>query len=372
MKEIIKHINGVAGRVVTVTGLSDPIMTRDNVLGILNGTQNEVLYVPMFYGDLQSVAYADGTLTITLADNVKAIANGDKLFVKLYADVEMAQEQTLTNGITVLQNAITALYGGDTTATLLALKTAIANISIDTTDLAKANALTAVQSDIDALEVLVGSTSDTSTDTTIFGKLAAVLAAIAGISGFATPTDVANAQIAIIGAMPSVSGLATETNATNNKQAILDAIAALSIPTDYAKETTAQQAAADAAAAKMAAQNAETTAQATANKNEIIAQIKANAGIPTLTIPDSTAEQVLAPNVLYVFETRTSTLTLTLGTPIVGIANEYHFFIVCGSTAPTINFPSGIAWNGENAPEIAADKTYEVSILNNIAAFFEV
>ena len=94
MKEIIKHIDGVAGRVVTVTGLTDSALTRDNVLGILNGTQNEVLYVPMFYGDLQSVTYSNGTLTITLADTVPAIANGDKLFVKLYADVEMATEAT--------------------------------------------------------------------------------------------------------------------------------------------------------------------------------------------------------------------------------------------------------------------------------------
>lgn len=86
MKEIIKHINGVAGRVVTVTGLRESSMTRDNVLGVLNGTQNEVLYVPMFYGDLQSVAYSGGTLTITLADNVPAIKAGDKLFVKLYTE----------------------------------------------------------------------------------------------------------------------------------------------------------------------------------------------------------------------------------------------------------------------------------------------
>lgn len=86
MKEIIKHINGVTGRVVTVTGLREASMTRDNVLGVLNGTQNEVLYVPMFYGDLQSVAYSGGTLTITLADNVPAIKAGDKLFVKLYTE----------------------------------------------------------------------------------------------------------------------------------------------------------------------------------------------------------------------------------------------------------------------------------------------
>ena len=105
---------------------------------------------------------------------------------------------------------------------------------------------------------------------------------------------------------------------------------------------------------------------------EYIEQHADHSGIPTLTVPDNTAEQVLAPNVLYFFETRTSTLTLTLGKPIDGIANEYHFFVVCGSTAPTINFPSGIAWNGKNAPKIAADKTYEISILNNIAAYFEV
>lgn len=86
MKEIIKHINGVAGRVVTITGLTETTMTRDNVLGILNGTQNEVLYVPMFYGDLSGVTYSNGTLTITLASGVPAIAAGDKLFVKLYTD----------------------------------------------------------------------------------------------------------------------------------------------------------------------------------------------------------------------------------------------------------------------------------------------
>lgn len=105
---------------------------------------------------------------------------------------------------------------------------------------------------------------------------------------------------------------------------------------------------------------------------EYIEQHSDHSGIPTLTVPDNTSEQVLAPNVLYFFETRTSTLTLTLGTPIVGIANEYHFFVVCGSTAPTINFPNGITWNGGRAPTIAADKTYEISILNNVAAYFEV
>jgi hypothetical protein len=166
-----------------------------------------------------------------------------------------------------------------------------------------------------------------------------------------------------------LDGVAKETTS----QEILTAVENIDIDTsDLAKEATLEAVRLDAAAAKTAAQAAETTAQGTTNKNEILAAIAANAGIPTLTIPDSTVAQELAPNTLYIFATRTSTLTLTLGTPIVGIANEYHFFVVCGATAPTINFPAGVTWNGGSAPTIAADKTYEVSILNNVAAYFEV
>lgn len=106
--------------------------------------------------------------------------------------------------------------------------------------------------------------------------------------------------------------------------------------------------------------------------SQILAAVQANAGIPTETIPSTTSSQELAPNTLYIFASRTSNLTLTLGTPIVGKANEYHCFIVCGSTAPTVTWPSGISWNGGDAPTIAADKTYEISILNNVAAFFEI
>lgn len=98
-----------------------------------------------------------------------------------------------------------------------------------------------------------------------------------------------------------------------------------------------------------------------------------NAGTPTMTIPNTTASQELAPNTLYIFASRSAALTLTLGTPIVGVANEYHLFLVTDSaTAPTITWPAGISWNGGSAPTIATSKTYEVSILNNVAAYFEV
>lgn len=214
----------------------------------------------------------------------------------------MALESTLTAGITTLQNAITALYGGDLTATLSALKTAIGNIDIDTTDLAKAAKLQDAQDDIDALQVLVGSTSDVSTDSTIFGKLAAVISAISALSiptvqqiqnglaktselptGYALETSVKDGNDTAVGVAKDIrsevgtgSDTAAETgtlfavvnwikntvksiynaitDGTNGLAAIKQAVAAIVIPTDYAKETTAQAAATDAAAAKVAAQ----------------------------------------------------------------------------------------------------------------------
>ena len=194
-----------------------------------------------------------------------------------------------------------------------AIREDISHIDIDTSDLAKESSVK------DGNDTAIGMLKDQT------NGLEAIKTAVGAIptTAPATPTNVSDAQTAIIAAMPSTSGLATESNAT-------------------------------------------------ANKNAIIAQIQANAGVPTLTIPSTTAIQELAPNTLYVFAERTTDLALTLGTPIVGVANEYHLFLVVGSTAPTITWPTGISWNGGSAPTIAASKTYEVSILNNVAAYFEV
>ena len=153
---------------------------------------------------------------------------------------------------------------------------------------------------------------------------AAAKTAAQAITGYALQgSDNTATNTAIMAAIPSVAGLATESNATANKNAILQAIAD-------------------------------------------------NAGVPMLTIPNTTTSQELAPNTCYIFENRSNALLLTLGSPIVGIANEYHFFIVTDTTAPTIIFPTGITWNGGSAPTIAASKTYEISILNNVAAYFEI
>ena len=94
--------------------------------------------------------------------------------------------------------------------------------------------------------------------------------------------------------------------------------------------------------------------------------------IPRIVVENDVLSQVLAPNTLYIFTERTNNLTLTLGEPLVGKVSEYHCFIVAGATAPTVTYPDGIMWNGGNAPTIAAGKIYEISILGNIAARFEV
>lgn len=86
MKEIIYNIDGVAGLVITLTGLTGTF-TKNNVLGIINKSQGDVLYTPMDW-NLLTFAYSNGMMTLTLAESVAAISAGDKLFIKLYTDEE--------------------------------------------------------------------------------------------------------------------------------------------------------------------------------------------------------------------------------------------------------------------------------------------
>lgn len=69
--------------------------------------------------------------------------------------------------------------------------------------------------------------------------------------------------------------------------------------------------------------------------------------------------QELAPNTVYVFTGELTSLTLTLGTPISGIANLYQAFFFNGSTAVNLMLPSGVSI-GDFAPE--ADKLSEINI----------
>lgn len=72
----------------------------------------------------------------------------------------------------------------------------------------------------------------------------------------------------------------------------------------------------------------------------------------------------LQPNKYYVFG-EVASLTLTFGAEIPDIYNEYMFQFTSGTTPTTLNLPETIKWIGEHT--IEANKTYQVSIVNNIA-----
>lgn len=94
--------------------------------------------------------------------------------------------------------------------------------------------------------------------------------------------------------------------------------------------------------------------------------------VPRIEVGNEILLQVLEPNTLYIFTARTNNLTLTLGTPVEGKASEYHLLILTGESAPSVTWPDGISWNGGDGPTISEEKTYEVSIMENIALFIEL
>ena len=81
-----------------------------------------------------------------------------------------------------------------------------------------------------------------------------------------------------------------------------------------------------------------------------------------------TITKELQPNILYKFG-ECASLTITLAAESAGLENEYKFEFVSGSTPTTLLLPDSIKWSGGNAPTIEANKTYQVSIVNNLAVY---
>lgn len=81
----------------------------------------------------------------------------------------------------------------------------------------------------------------------------------------------------------------------------------------------------------------------------------------------------MEPNKLYRLGTLTGAVTFTLGTPSdPDIVNHYYWTFETGGTTPAITWPAAITkWNGGGAPIIAANKHYEVSVLDGVAAIME-
>lgn len=72
----------------------------------------------------------------------------------------------------------------------------------------------------------------------------------------------------------------------------------------------------------------------------------------------------LTPNVFHEWG-EVAALTLTLAAETPGVLNEYMFQFTSGTTPTVLTLPETVKWIGESAVE--ASKTYQVSIVNNLA-----
>ena len=79
------------------------------------------------------------------------------------------------------------------------------------------------------------------------------------------------------------------------------------------------------------------------------------------------------PDVVYHLGELSGTITFSLASAVTGNINHYFWTFSTGGTAPTITWPTtGITWAAGSAPTVAANKKYEISILNGVAYYSEV
>ena len=80
-------------------------------------------------------------------------------------------------------------------------------------------------------------------------------------------------------------------------------------------------------------------------------------------VSSSSQSQELSPNTFYLFG-EMSSLSVTLGTPTSGEVNEYVFQFTSGSTATQLTVPQTVSFPATLS--IEANKTYQISIVNNL------
>ena len=92
-----------------------------------------------------------------------------------------------------------------------------------------------------------------------------------------------------------------------------------------------------------------------------------------VTETEGNASYSISPNVLTKLGTLASSVTLSLDTSKEesGVNNIYDIIFSTPAAAPSITWPEGISWIGGSAPAIAGGKTYEVSIMDNLATYGE-
>ena len=96
-----------------------------------------------------------------------------------------------------------------------------------------------------------------------------------------------------------------------------------------------------------------------------------NTGGGDCNIPVSTTTSTsisLSPNRYYRWTNTPSSITITLATPSDStILNNYMFEFTASSSGTTLTMPSTIKWLNGSTPTIDNGKTYQISIINNLA-----
>lgn len=100
MKEyLFPIVQETAGRTIVIDDVPET-MTVDNILAIINKTQGKPVIGPLNMGDITDFDFDDGTITITISNNLPALAVGDKLLVKCFTTTESGG-----GGITMMTDA---------------------------------------------------------------------------------------------------------------------------------------------------------------------------------------------------------------------------------------------------------------------------
>ena len=157
-------------------------------------------------------------------------------------------------------------------------------------------------------------------------------------------------NIALKTEIPNISNLATKAEIAGKQDTIADLA---TIRTNANKGATALQSESD----------------------PIYMADKSNIALKTaiVTETEGLASYAISPNVLTKLGTLASSVTLSLDTSKEEsrVTNVYDIIFTTPTNAPSITWPEGISWIGGSAPTIAGGKTYEVSIMNNLAIYGE-
>ena len=157
-------------------------------------------------------------------------------------------------------------------------------------------------------------------------------------------------NLALKSEIPDISGLATKTEVAGKQDTIADLA---TIRTNANKGATALQSESD----------------------PVYMADKPSIALKTAIVmkTEGLASYAISPNVLTKLGTLASSVTLSLDTSKEegGVTNIYDIIFTTPTNAPSITWPEGITWIGGSAPTIAGEKTYEVSIMNNLAIYGE-